>query len=158
MIETKFGIANLDADGYYHITSRKEGNNGKYLHRLIFEDFYQTTIPNNWIIHHDDGNKLNNEIWNLVPMTRAEHVAIHKKGVNSTKSSKTKTSTGYYRVYKQPDKLCKQGFIYSYRYPVDGKIRALSSVDIHKLEEKVKSKGLDWFVLDEQKAMECGLL
>ena len=76
-IATKFGNVGISDDGYYRVYSKKEGNYMKLLHRLIFEDFYQTKIPSDWIIHHEDGNKLNNEIWNLVPMTKQEHVTIH---------------------------------------------------------------------------------
>ena len=76
-IKTKFGTARIDKKGYYYISSRKEGNNSKFLHRLIFEDFYQIKLPKNIHIHHDDGNKLNNNIWNLIPMTKGEHTFVH---------------------------------------------------------------------------------
>ena len=73
-VKTKYGTAGISDDGYYRIYSKKEGNHMKLLHRLIFEEFYQTEIPSDWIIHHEDEDKLNNEIWNLVPMTKQEHV------------------------------------------------------------------------------------
>lgn len=82
-LETKFGNARINHNGYYQITSKKEGNNGITLHRLIFEDFYKTKIPKGWDIHHEDGNPLNNEIWNLVPMTHEEHMRIHMTGENN---------------------------------------------------------------------------
>ena len=63
-IQTKFGTAKLRDDGYWDIVTVKEGNFKKLLHRLIFEDFYQITLPKDWIIHHEDGDKSNNEIWN----------------------------------------------------------------------------------------------
>ena len=84
---TKFGTVTLD-NGYYRVTSTKEGNRGKKLHRLIFEDFYQITLPEHIVIHHDDGNTLNNNIWNLIPMTRGEHMVIHHKGKTISKSQK----------------------------------------------------------------------
>lgn len=43
ILHTKFGNAKID-NGYYRITSWKEGNNGKLLHRLIWEDFWKTEI------------------------------------------------------------------------------------------------------------------
>jgi hypothetical protein len=79
-ITTPFGVARKDKRGYYQITSRKEGNKGKLLHRLIFEAFYKIRLPNNIIIHHDDGNPSNNEIWNLIPLTPEEHTILHHKG------------------------------------------------------------------------------
>ena len=38
-VNTKFGVARRNERGYLQITSRKEGNKGRMLHRLIFEDF-----------------------------------------------------------------------------------------------------------------------
>lgn len=35
-IKTKYGMVSVDSDGYYRITSVKEGNCDKRLHRLIF--------------------------------------------------------------------------------------------------------------------------
>ena len=57
-LHSKYGTAKISNDGYYRISSGKEGNNRKYLHRLIFEDFYGP-IPENCHVHHKDGNKLN---------------------------------------------------------------------------------------------------
>lgn len=59
--------------------------------------------------------------------------------------SKRKNTSGYFRVTKHKDKTCNQGFIYSYRYyDKNKKRRTLQSVDIKKLEQKVKDKGLEW--------------
>ena len=80
-IQTKYGTATIGNHNYYCITSKKEGNYMKLLHRVIFEDFYQIKLPSNIVIHHEDGNKLNNKIWNLIPMTKSEHAALHSKGV-----------------------------------------------------------------------------
>ena len=60
------------------------------------------------------------------------------------KISKSQNTTGYFRVYKQKKKDCKQGFTWSYQYYENGKQKAIKSVDIEKLEQKVKAKGLVW--------------
>ena len=78
VLKTEFGRAKVKK-GYYTITSKKEGNYNKLLHRLIFEDFYKIKLPSHIIIHHEYRNKLNNEIWNLVPMTNSEHLKIHSR-------------------------------------------------------------------------------
>lgn len=78
-LKTKFGNARLDSYGYYRITSKKEGHHNRLLHRLIFEDFYKIHLPEDIVIHHDDGNKTNNEIWNLIPMSVQEHMSFHSK-------------------------------------------------------------------------------
>ena len=43
-IKTKFGTATINSDGYYEISSVKEGNHDKILHRLIYEDFYNVKL------------------------------------------------------------------------------------------------------------------
>ena len=169
-LHTKFGNARLNSSGHYQITSSKEGNWGKMLHRLIFEDFYQCDLdemfPEGIVIHHEDEDKTNNNIWNLVPMTPSEHRRLHGTGAtwNVGKphsqerkhiESKAKSTTGYYKVYKAKTSRCRQGFIYRYSYFENGKHKSLSSVDLKKLEEKVRAKGLEWTILDEDKAKEC---
>jgi hypothetical protein len=62
-------------DGYvtkqgYHLLFR----NGEYTpaQRIPFPE-----IPDNWVVHHVDGNKLNNAVKNLHPCSKAEHRKIH---------------------------------------------------------------------------------
>ena len=63
----------------------------------------------------------------------------------STQQSKKRNTSGYYRVFKKQDKTCKQNFRWIYRYPdSNGNKKELSSVDIDKLEQKIKNKGLKW--------------
>ena len=142
-MKTKFGDASLNK-GHYRIHSKKEGNYGKYLHRLIFEDFYQIKLPNNIAIHHEDGSPLNNEIWNLVPMTIAEHTAIHHSEKVMIKSE---NDVGYYRVTKQNCSECKQGFRWRYVYYDSKKEKAITSIHLNDLKEKVLAKGLPWIKL-----------
>lgn len=56
-------------------------NNKKEVHRKIYEEYHNVKLTSNDIIHHIDGNKLNNDPNNLVCMTRAEHVRLHKPRV-----------------------------------------------------------------------------
>jgi len=77
---------------------------------------------------------------------------ISEKNKNPSKETRRKMSenkgntSGYYRVSKVKKSRCKQGFIYVYRYPDEnGKIKSICRVDIRKLREEVKSKGLDWW-------------
>ena len=167
VLYTKFGTARLNKLGYYLITSRSEGNNGKLLHRLIFEDFYQIDLneefPDGVDIHHLDEDKTNNNIWNLVPMHHGDHMSIHMSGDanpmckghssdSCKKISKFYTSTGLFRVYKYTDKTCKQGFIYRYSYFEDGKRIVIGRVNLLKLKEEVISRGLEWVILDDDLA------
>jgi len=116
-MKTKFGNAVIGTHGYYRINTISEGNFNKLLHRLIFEDYYQTKLPNDIIIHHEDGNKLNNEIWNLVPMTKAEHTRLHspKKITEEIKTKISKTLQGHSVLEETKQKISKtkKGSTYS---------------------------------------------
>ena len=63
------------------------------------------------------------------------------------KKSKQQNTTGYYHVIIQQGKNRKPRYVYSWRE--NNKRKRLSSVDINKLEEKVKSKGLPWYKLKD---------
>ena len=79
-IKTKYGTAYLDKRGYYCISSSKEGNRAKKLHRLIYEDYHGIKIPKGMQIHHIDGNTTNNDPSNLQMVSISEHNKIHKVG------------------------------------------------------------------------------
>lgn len=91
VLHTKFGIAKVDRE-YFRISSSKEGNYQKYLHRLIFEDFYGIEVPDGYVVHHKDGNKLNNCILNLQLMREFDHLSLHHKGTTHTLEAKIKMS------------------------------------------------------------------
>jgi hypothetical protein len=79
------------------ITSGKSGsrnkkylvvyNNGKYkmLHRIIVEKHLGRKLSDDEIVHHIDGDGLNNSINNLQIMTRSEHSRHHECGKNFEK-------------------------------------------------------------------------
>lgn len=80
MIKTKFGNAYQRKDGYYQISS---GNNqGKLLHRMIYEEHYGS-IPNGFCIHHLDNDKNNNHPSNLILMSKSNHHKLHFNMVNN---------------------------------------------------------------------------
>ena len=83
ILHTIFGTAKIDHHGYYIITTRKEGNNNQQLHRLIYEKFWGVKIPKGVVIHHKDGNKLNNCILNLEAMTSSDHWKLHTSNENN---------------------------------------------------------------------------
>lgn len=58
----------LDEKGYLCI-----GRKNNRAHRRIYEEYYKCCLLS-WIdLHHKDGDKLNNNITNLQPMTHSEH-------------------------------------------------------------------------------------
>lgn len=52
---------------------------GKKVHRIIMEEYLGRKLLSSEIIHHIDGNKLNNDINNLKVMSRKEHSILHLK-------------------------------------------------------------------------------
>lgn len=155
-IHTVYGDAKLHHTGYYLITTSKEGNAKKPLHRLIYETFYGK-IPEGCVIHHKDGNKLNNCVNNLQLLAESEHNKLHHINQNISEEhkinlSKSLTITGIYRVKVENCKKCKNGVVYRYSYVENGKVKSITSVDISKLEQKVKERGFTWKILDEEKA------
>ena len=167
-LNTKWGNANIDNKGYYVITSYKEGNHLKRLHRLIAEEYFGDWINDSddfFDIHHIDGDKTNNCILNLEPMPHEDHNRLHSKGENhpnygkhlsegtTKKMSEAQNTSGYYRVSKIKNTTYKQGVQWRYQYYENGKHKSINSADTTKLEERVKSKGLPWFKLTEGDAL-----
>ena len=165
VLHTKFGTAKTSSTrDYYAISSGKEGNYKKLLHRLIWEDFYGMAIPEGYIIHHKNGNKTDNCILNLQLMRSTDHKKLHMGGENhpfygvslsedtKQKISKTTGTTGIHRVSKNKDKRHTQGFKWIYQYYKDGKRHGIFSVDLCKLKQKVLEKGLPWEIVDKEKS------
>lgn len=82
------GEIKLSKYGYYW---RTKSGRCVYLHREVYEKHYGS-IPKGYIVHHKDGDKLNNSIDNLELMSRAEHASIHHKGVPKTDEMRRKSS------------------------------------------------------------------
>lgn len=172
ILHTKYGNAKINCNGYYVITSKKEKNNGKLLHRLIWEEWYGK-LSSQTHLHHIDEHKTNNCLWNLEPLTKSEHIKLHNSngkcpniGRKMSKETKTKISeslkdrkfseehkqkisqsrsvSGLYRVSKHKDNGCKQGFTWIYSYLENGKRKTIERVDLHNLEKEVKNRGLEW--------------
>ena len=94
--------------------------------------------------------KMSGENHPMYGKTGKNHPMYGRKHSDETKNkmslnlSKKHNTSGYYRVSKQKYSTYKQGFIWKYQYTENGKHKAISSVDIKKLEKKVKDKGLKW--------------
>lgn len=94
-LHTKYGTANITPDGYYRITTSKEGNLAKLLHRLIAADYFGDWINNPdeyYHIHHIDGNKTNNCVLNLEPLPPSDHQRIHALGNCPSEETRKKMS------------------------------------------------------------------
>lgn len=71
--------------GYYKVRLSKEGKViDQAIHNLVYCTFYNTIIPNGYVINHKDGNKLNNNLENLELVTLSDNV---KKALYETKTN-----------------------------------------------------------------------
>ena len=76
---TQFGNAYKRKDGYYQIS--RGANQGKLLHRLIYEECFGS-IPEGFCIHHIDNDKENNSPNNLMLLSKSNHHKLHMNGSN----------------------------------------------------------------------------
>lgn len=60
-------------------------------HRLVMEQLLGRKLRSDEVVHHKDGNKLNNSPENLVVMTLAEHSRLHMSNKLKTEESKRKS-------------------------------------------------------------------
>jgi len=67
------------SNGYKYIWDAKRQKYRK-AHIVIMERHIKRALTLNELVHHIDGNKLNNCIENLKLMNRAEHVSLHHAG------------------------------------------------------------------------------
>ena len=66
-----------EASVYYR--TNQQPHRGALLHRLIWEDAHGP-IPEGYVVHHRDGNSLNNALDNLELLARGDHIGHHKRG------------------------------------------------------------------------------
>ncbi len=59
--------------------TRADGKGYVGEHTLIMESYINRLLKNNEVVHHIDGDKLNNDISNLKLMTEQEHRSLHAK-------------------------------------------------------------------------------
>ena len=64
------------------------------------------------------------------------------------KMSQSTTTTGIYGISKRTRPDLQQGFIYVYKT----QSYITTSIDLLRLKQKIQDKGLDWIIIDEEKA------
>ena len=70
------------------------GSNGVLEHRKIMEEHLGRKLSANEVVHHINGNKLDNQIDNLVVLTRAEHIDIHRDELLEARDDIVRHSVG----------------------------------------------------------------
>lgn len=69
----------VDSDGYLYVDIWCNGERTrKRIHTLVIEAFMPSIDLNGIEIHHLDQDKQNNQLENLIPLTREQHCKIHK--------------------------------------------------------------------------------
>ena len=63
--------------GYVTVSSRTINKNRKREHQIVMENFIGRELNENEVVHHIDGNKLNNNINNLALMDKSAHTRLH---------------------------------------------------------------------------------
>lgn len=70
----------LNNDGYYVVYVEEPENDLKYVtpfHRYVWEEHHQEKVPKGFVVHHKDCRKTNNNVDNLVVMSRKAHSKLH---------------------------------------------------------------------------------
>lgn len=107
--------------------------------------------------------KAKKDIKSIFLEEKKENIVLYKEQMRNVDSqqddiysqniSKALTSTGFYLVSTAQCTQCKSPIIYRYQYPdKNGKRKKISSIDLDKLEQRVKARGLRWEVIDKEKA------
>lgn len=96
--------------------------------------------------------KAQNYIKNKQQKTQSRPQNCLKK-ISETRSKKYNI-TGFYQVCKHKNNKYKKGFRWCYRYYKNGKRCSIESVSLIKLEQKVKKQGLEWRIVNQDKAQQ----
>jgi hypothetical protein len=89
-------IYRLMGGGRYYLSQSKTNagrQRAKGLHVAIWEHHHGKTIPAGHLIHHKDGNPLNNDISNLECLSRCEHAKEHHWGANADQMARLRPLT-----------------------------------------------------------------
>lgn len=89
----------VNSSGYYHIKMyRRNKSLSKNTHRLVMLAFDPIDNPNDFHVHHKDGNKINNRLDNLQWITQKDHNILERRKGNN-KAGKFGKDNMYFKGY-----------------------------------------------------------
>lgn len=93
-LRLKKNISAISKDGYVKVYPQK-GYKHCNIHQYIWMCANGCDIPEGYDIHHIDGNKQNNSIYNLELVEHKKHMSEHKIGKHYTEETKKKLSESH---------------------------------------------------------------
>ena len=93
----KRNIGSIDKDGYVKVFPPK-GYKHNCFHQYIWMVANGCDIPKGYDIHHMDGNKLNNSIYNLELVEHTLHIVEHKQNISEETKNKMSKQVAQYTL------------------------------------------------------------
>jgi hypothetical protein len=90
-------------------------------HRYLMEQHLGIKLKSNQVVHHINGNKLDNRLENLVVMNRGDHAKLHGKSYVASKETRAKLSTALMgKQVKAKHKIKDEQILYALKLYGDG--------------------------------------
>lgn len=94
-LKLKRNIGTIDKKDNYVKVSKQKGYKHCKLHQYIWMTANECDIPEGYDIHHIDGNRQNNSIYNLELIEQHKHRSEHKKGIVFSEEHRNKISKAH---------------------------------------------------------------
>ena len=141
---------NRNNTGLYHVSKCKSSNKSrgfKYVYS-IYKNGERIRLSSIDLNDLEKRVKEQNLYWGVVDEEKADKTL--QQNLMDLKNNASKT--GYYRVYKDKSNHYSQGYIWIYEY-LEGKTKKkIHRVDLNKLKEEVLNRGLEWKIINKEKA------
>ena len=163
----------IEIENYYNKIHRKPFLTGFY--RVIKQKCEHCVKGFQWKYIYGEGNKREissmslkelekkvksrNMDWIIVDETQAQNsISLDGMGIEINEHYTKSSNTGFYRVSKVKCSTCAKGFRWKYTYSENSKKKYFSSISLNELERKVKSRNMDWIIVDETQAQNSIML